>query len=147
MVFESDDGVLRLRQAFFVAEDAERFEIGRDALEYAFYLALSRNVLDLSTAEVVAHGELKSRVVVELRNHGAPDVFPDGCLGCVELNFEQEPALEGTVQVACQVGGGNKDAVEFLHLFEDDVLHGVFHPFHRAVDLREAASQQGIGFV
>ena len=134
-------------QEFLVAKGLEHLKVGRLVIEDALNLAFAGDVLDLSAAEVVAYGELHGSVVVELRNHGAPDVFPDRCLGRMELNFEKETPFEGTVQVACQVSGGNKDAVEFLHLFEDDVLHGVFHPFHRAVDLREAASQQGVSFV
>ena len=65
----------------------------------------------------------------------------------MKLHLEQKPALEGAVEVASKVSGGNEDAVELLHLFQDDVLDGVFHPFHRVVHIGETASKQSVSLV
>ena len=59
--------------------------------------------------------------------HASPDVKSGVGVGVAKLDFEEESAFESGVEVFGEVGGGDEDAIEFLHLFEDDVLHSVFH--------------------
>ena len=66
----------------------------------------------------------------------------------MELNAEEEAALECLVERTWHIAGTNHDAVEFLHLFEKDVLHTVVHlPHCIASALLIATAQDGIALV
>ena len=67
--------------------------------------------------------------------------------GLLELDLVEETALESLVQVLLQVGGGNHDAVELLHLLEDDVLDGVLHLVNRILRTVLALADNGVGLV
>lgn len=47
-----------------------------------------------------------------------------------ELDLVKEAALEGIVKGRGQVGGADHDAVQPLHLLQDDVLDALLHPVH-----------------
>ena len=57
----------------------------------------------------------------------------NGMRDIMELNLKDEATLEGTVEVASKIGGGNEDAIKVLHLLQDDVLHGIVHLLNRGV--------------
>ena len=65
----------------------------------------------------------------------------------MELNLEDEATLEGTVEVARQVGGGDKDAIKVFNLLQDDVLHGIVHLVDGVLDVLRALVDEGIGLV
>ena len=77
---------------------------------------LARDVLYLSAREIEVVGEVGSLFVVESLEHGLPDLLA-GLVGrFLELEFEEETAVEGLVEAAGKVGGTDHDAIEFLHL-------------------------------
>lgn len=118
-------------QSFFVAEGLQHFEVGLFAVEDAFDAAFADDVLNLSPAELVVVGDGSGLFdFCEFRKQVFPDPHPGVGIGSAEFDFEQETALEGGVEIVGEVGGGDKDAVELFHLLQDDVLHGVLHPFH-----------------
>lgn len=67
--------------------------------------------------------------------------------GFLELDFVEEAALEGSVEVLCQIGGGYHDAVELFHLLQDDVLNGVLHLVYRVLCPLLADADDGVGLV
>ena len=128
-------------QDFLVAEGLKHVEIGSFTIEDALNLAFAGDVFDLSSTERIAfHDTVVVLNILDFRNHVFPDVHSCVGLRFVELDFEQESALEGRVEVLGEVGGGDEDAVELLHLLKDDVLHGVLHLLNRAVDVGEAVA-------
>ena len=98
--------------------------VGGEAGEVVAFLAaedgidggLATDVLDLSAAEVVGGGEGECIGIAEPGNHHLPDATTDGGVGLLEADFVEETALESAVEVLGEVGGGNHDAVEVLHL-------------------------------
>ena len=78
-------------------------------------------------------------------------IMPDLCLyvgvGLVELYLIEEAALKGFVEVACQVGGGDEDAVKVFYLLQDDVLHGIVHLIDRVLYVLRTLVDDGICLV
>ena len=64
-----------------------------------------------------------------------------------EVHLEDEAALERRVEVAGEVGGGDHDALERLHLLKDDVLDAVLHLVHSAGRTFHPHSEDGVGLV
>ena len=92
---------------------------------------LARHILYLRPAEGVGSSQLGTLHQGQLRHHGVPDVLPHPGIGLLKLYFIEEPALEGRVEIALQVGGGDEDAFQALHLLQDDVLNGILHLIDR----------------
>lgn len=46
-------------------------------------------------------------------------------IGTVELNLVEETAFKCPVHIILQVGGGNEDSIEVLHLLKDNILNSV----------------------
>ena len=67
-------------------------------------------------------GQLTGIVRRDILQHGFPYLSLHVGGGLLELHLEEEAALEGTVEVARQVGGGDEDAFEVFQFLEDDVL-------------------------
>ena len=65
----------------------------------------------------------------------------------MELYLVEESALEGTVEVAGEVGGGDEYTIQVLNLLQDDVLHGVVHLVDRVLDVLGALVDERIGLV
>ena len=65
----------------------------------------------------------------------------------MELHLVEETALESRVEVAHQVRGGNQDAVEVLHLLQDDVLQGVVHLVDARLHVLETLHKDGVRLV
>ena len=107
---------------------------------------LATDVLNLSAAEIVAGGEDMGVGIAERGHHRLPEVLAHGGIGLFELDFIEEAALEGAVQVLRQVRGGNHDAVQRLHLLQDDVLDGVLHLIYSALCSLLADADDGVGF-
>ena len=127
-----------LGQEFFVTEGFEHVKVGLFSVQDAFDAAFAHDVLNLSATEsVVGSNGFGVFDLLDLRKHVLPDFQPGVGIGGGEPDLEQETTLEGRVEVVGEVGGGDEDAVETLHLLEDDVLHGVFHPFRRVADTGE----------
>ena len=85
------------------------------------------DILDLSTAEVVLGGQGADIGIAQRGEHLVPDAHAGLQRGLVELDLVEETTLEGLVHVLREVGGGDEDAVEGLHLLKDDVLDVVLH--------------------
>ena len=109
--------------------------------------ALAGDVLNLSAREVEVGGQLTGIVGAEVLQHGAPYLALHLGGGLVELNLEEESTLEGTVEVARQVGGGDKNAIKVFNLLQDDVLHGIVHLVDGVLDVLRALVDEGIGLV
>ena len=105
------------------------------------------DVLNLSAAEVVAGGEDMGVGIAERGHHRLPEALAHGGIGLFELDFVEEAALKGAVQVLRQVRAGNHDAVQRLHLLQDDVLDGVLHLIDSALFSLLAYANDGVGFV
>ena len=88
-------------------------------------------------------------VGTEVGEHGAPYLRLDVSVGLVELHLVYKASLEGTVEVAGKVSGGDENAVEVFHLLQDDVLHGIVHLLDGGVITTEsgAFAEDGIGLV
>ena len=94
-------------------------------------------VLHLAATEVVGRCEIGALGRGEGGEHRMPDLLPDGCVGPIETDLVEEAAFEGRVEILGQVGRGDQDPVQGLHLLQDDVLDavlhlvdGVFRPIH-----------------
>ena len=108
----------------------------------------THDVLNLAAAEVILCRESLSRLLIDFGHHGTPNFRLDLLLRLMELDAEKETALEGLVEGTGHITGANHDAVEFLHLFEKDVLHTVVHlPHCIASALLIALAQDGITLV
>ena len=92
---------------------------------------LAGDVLYLAAAEVVGRSERGGIGGSELGYHLLPDEAAYRGVGLVEAYLIEEAALEGGVEIVGEVGGGDEDAVERLHLLKDDVLDGVLHLIDR----------------
>ena len=88
---------------------------------------LTCNVLYLSAREVVAHCQPMCLLVGDALHHAAPQKLLHRYLRYMELHLEEEPPLEGFVEVGSQIGRSDEYAVQVLHFLKDDVLHGVVH--------------------
>ena len=67
--------------------------------------------------------------------------------GLLKLDLVEETALEGFVHIGGEVGGGDEDAIELLHLLEDDVLDGILHLVDTARHILESGADDGIGLI
>ena len=67
--------------------------------------------------------------------------------GFKELYFIEEPAVKSTIQILRKVGGRDEDAVEVLHLLQQDILHRVLHLIHRVLHVRHTHAEQGVRFI
>ena len=105
------------------------------------------DVLYLATAKVVFRGQCMDLLFAEVGDHRVPDVGTGFFGGLLELDLIEEAALKGRVEILRQVGGCNHNAVELLHLLQDDVLDGVLHLVHRTLCSLLADTDNGIGFV
>jgi len=96
--------------------DEGREVVSLAAMKDAVDGVMAGDVLYLASAEVVTAGQLADGIVGERRNQLVPDVLTSLCRGLVELNLIEETTLEGAIHVLLQIGGGNQDAVQRLHL-------------------------------
>ena len=72
---------------------------GLVAGEYILDRALAGNVLDVASRESILVGKCSRILFRKVRNHGLPNLGAGVLLGHLELHLEDEPALEGRVQV------------------------------------------------
>lgn len=108
----------------------------------------THHILNLATTEVILGGECLCHLLVNLRHHRAPDLRLGLALRLVELDAEEESALECLVEGSRHITGANHDAIELLHPFEQDVLHAVVHLADSiAIALLVATTQDGIALV
>ena len=91
--------------------------------------------------------ELTGIVRTDVLQHGTPYLRLHIGIGLMELHLVEETTLKGLVEVARQVGGGDKDTVQVLYLLQDDVLHGVVHLIDRVLDILRTLVDDGIGLV
>lgn len=108
---------------------------------------LARHVLDLPATQVEFLCQLQRVALVESLDHRAPN--PGSRLGCGALKAQlvEEPTLECRVEVLLEVGGGNHDSLQALHLLQDDVLDGVFHLIDGILGTALAGAYHGVGLV
>ena len=99
-------------------------EVGLRAVQDGLDDFLAADVLYLSATETVPFGKFACLLLDELGDHVHPDLRLGTDLRLVELYLVEEASLEGLVQVLGEVRCGHEDAVEILHLLEDDVLDG-----------------------
>ena len=125
----------------------DRKHLGIIAIKDAVDGVLAGHVLDLATAEVEAAGQNSGIVELQLGNHLLPDLLAHSGVGLLEHDLVKETALEGRVEVLGEVGGGNHDAVQVLHLLQDDVLHGVLHLIDSVLCARFSGTDKSIGLV
>ena len=85
--------------------------------------------------------------IAERGHHRLPEALAHSGIGLLELDLVEEAALEGRVEVLRQVGGGYHDAVQRLHLLQDDILDGVLHLVHGTCSPLSADAYDGIGLV
>ena len=134
-------------QQFTAAEELQVGDGGLAACEHLVDEAFAHHVLYLAAAEVEFVGQPARFLIREVGHHVLPDVGFHLGGGLVETQLVEEAAFEGLVEVALEVGGGDEDAVEGLHLLEDDVLEGVLAFVDRAFGIFHTAVEDGIGFV
>lgn len=91
---------------------------------------MASDVLYLTSAELVSRCQNAALFLVQTRYHLVPHVQACFDGGFLKFDFIEKPALERLVHVLGEIGGGNENAVESLHLLKDDVLDGVFHLVH-----------------
>ena len=92
-------------------------------------------------------GQLHGVGIAQVLEHRTPYLALHSGIGLVELHLVEESTLEGTVEVAGEVGGGDEDAIKVLNLLQDDVLHGVVHLVDRVLDVLGALVDERIGLV
>ena len=134
-------------QYFFLAIAFEGRQGRFDTGEHILYRALSGNILDITPGEGVFVCEHSCILFRKVRNHGLPDLGAGVLLWQLKLDLEDETALEGRVKVGKEVGGGNKDAFDVLHLFQDEVLDGIVHLVHTLLYILDTLSKDSIRFV
>lgn len=83
----------------------------------------------------------------EFVQHGLPDERFYLGFRFAELDFVEESAFEGRIEVRREVCGGNQYAVQVLQFLKDDVLQRVVHPLYAAVGLVAASADDGISFI
>ena len=52
-----------------------------------------------------------------------PDLLAHGSIGLLKHNLIKETAFESRIEVVSEIGGGNHDAVQILHLLKDKIVH------------------------
>ena len=103
------------------------FPVGLLARDDVVDGAFARDVFDLTTGEFVFISQAESIFLSELVHHREPYQSSYFSAWFFEFNFEKESALKSLVKVGSEIGCGDEDAIESLHLLEDDVLHSVVH--------------------
>ena len=96
--------------------------IGVEAIGSSRYFAIEDRVdrqfgghiPNLSTTEGVSTGKRVDSRFIEFRNHGMPDGLANAEIGLLEVDFIKETTLEGRIEGAREIGGGNEDAIEIL---------------------------------
>ena len=136
-----------MAQDFFLAVGLQHREGGLITGKHVFDSALAGNVLDIATGEGELVGQRRGVFLGKGRNHGLPDFRTGVLLWEFELHLEDEAALESGVQIGQQVGGGNEDTFDVLHLFQDDVLDGVVHLVHTLLHVLDSLGEDGVCFV
>ncbi len=77
----------------------------------------------------------------------AHDLHAHREFGDIKPDLVQKPSVESRVEVIGKVGGGDQDAIEILHLLQDDVLHGVKGLRHGFIHPCGAPAEDAVGFV
>ena len=88
---------------------------------------VTRDVFYLTTAEVILRSQRMHIQFAEVRDHRVPDAGTSLLRRFLELDLIEESAFEGLIHIFLQVGGGDHDTLECLHLLQDDVLQRVLH--------------------
>ena len=96
--------------------------IGVEAIGSSRYFAIEDRVdrqfgghiPNLSTTEGVTAGKHVDSRLIEFRNHGVPDRLADAKIRLLKVDFIEEATLEGRIEGAREIGGGNEDAIEVL---------------------------------
>ena len=116
-------------------------------MEHSVDGMLAGDVLNLAATEVVGRGKRGGIGGGELGYHLLPNEAAYRGVGLAELYLVEEAALEGGVEIVGEIGGSDEDAVERLHLLEDDILYGVLHLIYRIGGTIFAYANDGICLV
>ena len=72
------------------------------------------HIPNLSTTEGVSASNRVDSRLIEFRNHGVSDGLADAKIRLFKVDFIKETTLEGRIEGAREIGGGNEDAIEIL---------------------------------
>ena len=147
---ETDTGAVDRGSAIQVLLHAVRAQAVKSrflAIEHLVDKLLACDVLNLSTTQVELVRKGIGSSAVKAAYHGLPYALLCCHIGFMELHLIYKAAFKGTVHVGSKVGGCNENAIEFLNLLKDNVLHGILHLVDTAFGIGAALVYYGIGLV